>query len=54
MNHLYNPGTNNCPAGTYREVGPRGGEVENARTVDIKHGDRLPATQASGNKWEKQ
>ena len=54
MNHLYNPGVNDAPAGSYREVGPRGGEVENARTVEIKKGDRLPATQASGNKWMQQ
>lgn len=53
MNNLYNPGTNDAPAGTYREVGPRGGMVENARTVEIHAGDRLPATQERGNKWEK-
>ena len=54
MEHLYSPGTNNAPAGMYREVGPRGGTVESARTVEIQTGDRLPATQHSGNKWQKQ
>ena len=54
MTNLYNPGVNDAPAGTYHEVGPRGGTVVNARTVTISRGERLPATQASGNKWEKQ
>ncbi len=51
--NLIKPGTDNQPAGTYIEVGPRGGAVPNARVVDIGKGDRLPPTQESGRKWEK-
>ena len=47
------PGTDNKPAGTYHEVGPRGGNLSNGRTVHIQKGDRLPPTQKSGNKWSK-
>ena len=53
-NELYNPGEDNVPAGTYQEVGPRGGRVENARTARISRGDRLPPTHEAGNKWERQ
>lgn len=49
--NLYNPGEDNAPAGEYVEVGPRGGEAENARQVTISSGDRLPPTQEAGNKW---
>ena len=45
------PGTDNQPAGTYREVGPRGGQVPNGRTVHIDQGDRLPPTQKPGRGW---
>ena len=45
------PGTDNKPAGTYKEVGPRGGQVSNPRVVKIDQGDRLPPTQKSGNGW---
>ena len=48
------PGTDNQDPGTYVEVGPRGGKVENARTVTIEKGERLPATSKSGNGWVKQ
>ena len=51
MEKLIKPGTDNQPAGTYIEVGPRGGAVKNPRIVDIDYGDRLPPTQESGNKW---
>ena len=51
---LYNPGEDNAPAGTYQEVGPRGGKLESGRTCRIGRGDRLPPVQESGNKWEKQ
>ncbi|MDR2519728.1 MAG: YjzC family protein [Eubacteriaceae bacterium] len=53
-NSLYKPGEDNVPAGTYQEVGQRGGSVTNARTVTIDKGDRLPPTQQSGNMWKKQ
>ena len=47
------PGTDNKPAGTYKEVGPRGGKVKNSRTVHIDKGDRLPPTRKPGNGWVK-
>lgn len=47
------PGTDNQPAGTYIEVGPRGGQVPNGREVNIGPGDRLPPTQKPGNGWTK-
>ena len=53
MSELIKPGTDNKPAGTYKEVGPRGGKVSNSRTVHIDKGDRLPPTSKSGNKWQK-
>ncbi len=53
MDNLIKPGTDNQPAGTYIEVGPRGGSVKNPRIVDIDYGDRLPPTQESGNKWKR-
>ena len=52
--NLYNPGESGAPAGTYQEVGPRGGKVENGRTASISRGDRLPPVSTAGNKWEKQ
>ncbi|GKX27875.1 hypothetical protein SH1V18_03550 [Vallitalea longa] len=53
MSNLSKPGTDNKPAGTYKEVGPRGGQIKNPRTVKIDRGDRLPPTQSKGNKWQK-
>lgn len=53
MDNLINPGTDNQPAGKYKEVGPRGGKVPKAREVKIDQGDRLPPTQKKGNKWTK-
>lgn len=50
---LIKPGTDNEPSGKYKEVGPRGGVVKNARNVKIDAGDRLPPTQEKGNKWIK-
>lgn len=47
------PGTDNKPAGKYKEVGPRGGKVSNPRVVNIDQGDRLPPTQKPGNGWVK-
>lgn len=54
MPNLYKPGEDNKPAGDYKEVGPRGGEVRHPRKVTIDLGDRLPPTQEKGRKWEKQ
>lgn len=48
------PGTDNQQPGTYKEVGPRGGDVSKPRIIHIDPGDRLPPTQKPGNKWEKQ
>lgn len=48
---LYKPGEDNKPAGTYREVGPRGGEVSKPRNVTIDKGDRLPPTQEPNRRW---
>ncbi len=53
MSDLIKPGTDNQPAGKYKEVGPRGGKVNNPRIVKIDPGDRLPPTQEKGNKWTK-
>ncbi len=53
MADLKKPGMDNQPAGTYKEVGPRGGQVKNPRVVKIDPGDRLPPTQEKGHKWEK-
>lgn len=47
------PGTDNQSPGTYYEVGPRGGKVDNPRTVRIDSGDRLPPTQEPGHRWVK-
>lgn len=52
MANLKKPGTDNQPAGKYKEVGPRGGELPGGRIVTIDQGDRLPPTQKSGNKWK--
>lgn len=52
MANLKKPGTDNQPAGKYKEVGPRGGELPGGRVVTIDQGDRLPPTQKSGNKWK--
>lgn len=54
MTKLVKPGTDNQPAGTYKEVGPQGGSVKDPRVVKIDSGDRLPPTQKPGNKWSKQ
>lgn len=52
--NLIKPGTDNQPAGTYQEVGPRGGHVSDGRVVHIDNGDRLPPTQEPGRNWVKQ
>lgn len=51
---IFKPGEDNQRPGTYREVGPRGGEVSNPRTVRIDRGDRLPPTQEPGRRWVKE
>lgn len=53
MSKTYKPGEDNKPSGTYKEVGPRGGNINNPRIVNIDKGDRLPPTQKPGNKWKK-
>lgn len=53
MGKIIKPGTDNQPKGTYVEVGPRGGAVNDPRIVHIDTGDRLPPTQKSGNGWKK-
>lgn len=45
------PGTDNRPAGRYKEVGPRGGYVPNGRIVQIDQGDKLPPTGKPRNGW---
>lgn len=47
------PGTDNQRPGTYIEVGPRGGQVNDPRIIHIDSGDRLPPTQKPGNGWQK-
>ena len=47
------PGTDNQRSGTYVELGPRGGKVDDSRIVHIDPGDRLPPTQKPGNGWQK-
>ena len=53
MSEPIKPGTDNQPKGTYKEVGPRGGQVPNPRVVKIDPGDRLPPTQKPNRGWEK-
>lgn len=53
MSKLINPGTDNQKPGKYVEVGPRGGQLDDPRIVNIDQGDRLPPTSKSGNKWKK-
>lgn len=53
MTKLHKPGTDNLPAGNYKEVGPRGGAIKGGRVVRIDQGDRLPPTQKANRKWSK-
>lgn len=53
MSEFIKPGVDNEPAGVYKEVGPRGGEVPNPRIVHIDKGDRLPPTQKEKHVWKK-
>lgn len=53
MSKLYKPGEDNKPAGKYKEVGPRGGNVPGGHDATIDKGDRLPPTSKPNNKWVK-
>jgi hypothetical protein len=53
LSELTTPGTDNKPAGKYKEVGPHGGAAKNPKTVKIDSSYRLPLTQENGNKWTK-
>lgn len=53
MSKVIKPGTDNQKAGTYHEVGPRGGKVADGRVVNIDQGDRLPPTSEKGHVWSK-
>ncbi|BAP60951.1 hypothetical protein MMKA1_08340 [Methanococcus maripaludis KA1] len=51
---LQKPGEKPNKNGEYKEVGPRGGQISNARQVTITPDDgHLPPTQKSGRKWDK-
>lgn len=53
MGELYKPGEDNKPKGTYKEVGPRGGNVQGGREVKfIQATDHLLLLK-KGNKWTK-
>lgn len=53
MAHPIKPGTDNQSAGSYKEVGPRGGNVAHGHNANIQQGDRLPPTSKPGNGWVK-
>lgn len=53
MKNLIKPGADHQPAGTYHEVGPRGGAIPGGRTIHLEEGHRLPPTQQAGRRWEK-
>lgn len=53
MSNLFKPGEDNKPAGKYKEVGPKGGNVPKGHNATIDKGDRLPPTSKPGNKWTK-
>jgi len=51
---LQKPGEEPDKSGEYKEVGPRGGDVDNPRKVTIEKGDTpLPPTQESGRRWKR-
>mgnify|MGYP001045489071 CR=1 FL=1 len=48
------PGENPSRPGEYTERGPRGGEVQDPRVVNVEPGDKpLPPTQKPGRTWER-
>jgi hypothetical protein len=51
--NLHKPGEDNNQAGSYHEVGPRGGKVSGGHKATIQKGDRLPPTSEPGHLWEK-
>jgi len=54
MSELRKPGEKPARKGDYIERGPRGGKVDNARTVTMESiDDSLPPTQKSGRTREK-
>ena len=52
VNHI-KPGTDNQPAGIYRETGVNGEILKRGRTVQIDYGDRLPPTSKPNHGWKK-
>ncbi|MHB0874466.1 MAG: YjzC family protein [Anaerolineae bacterium] len=54
MPKIQKPGENPSRPGVYTERGPRGGEVDSPRRVNIEPGDKpLPPTQEPGHTWER-
>ena len=51
MKAIYKPGTDNCPAGRYREVDSSGVAISDGRECTIQQGDRLPPTSEYGSGW---
>ena len=51
MSKPIKPGTDNQPAGSYVEVGPKGGKVTGGHHATIGKGDRLPPTSKPCNGW---
>ena len=47
----YNPGEKAPDSGELREVGPRGGKVEDGRRVVIERGETIPPTSEAGNQF---
>lgn len=51
---LKKPGEKPPTSGTYVERGPRGGEIQKPRVVNIEPRDTpLPPTQKPGRKWQR-
>lgn len=54
MSKYQKPGEVPDRPGEHREVGPRGGQVRNPRTVTIEPGDKpLPPTQEPNRRWKR-
>jgi len=53
MTNLQKPGEKPDKPGQFIETGPRGGQVNKPRVVNIEPGDNpLPPTQESGRRWK--
>ena len=53
--NLQKPGEKPTKPGEYKERGPQGGKVPDARQVTMEPGDKpLPPTQKPGRKWKRQ